>query len=87
MYRIELENCCGEPSIKMEFTFEPNAFAEVIYLANGGFRSVKVTDTETGELLYNRYVCSQHFEIDQSYHNIADCIRDLLHYAKYHKGF
>lgn len=87
MYRIELDNGCCEPSIKMEFTFEPGVFAEVICLATGGFRSVKVTDTETGELLYDRYVCSQHFEIDKSYLSVANCIKDLLLYAKYPRGF
>lgn len=87
MYRIELDNCCCEPCIKMEFTFDPGVFAEVICLATGGFRSVKVTDAETGELLYDRYVCSQHFEIDQSYLNVANCIKDLLCYAKYPRGF
>ena len=87
MYRIELNNCCCEHSIKMEFTFEPGVFAEVICLATGGFRSVKVTDAETGELLYDRYVCSQHFEIDQSYQYLTNCIKDLLLYAKCPKGF
>ena len=87
MYRIELENCCSEPSIKMEFTFDKEHFEEVAVIANSGFRQVQITDADTGEVIYNRYVCDEHFKLDNGYRNIADCIRDLLHYAKYHKGF
>ena len=87
MYRIELENCCGEPSIKMEFTFDKEHFEEVAVIANSGFRHVTITDVDTGEVIYNRYVCDEHFELDNSYRSIADCIRDLLRYAKYPKGF
>ena len=87
MYRIELENCCCEPSIKMEFTFDKEHFEEVAVIANSGFRQVQITDADTGEVIYNRYVCDGHFELDNGYRNIADCIRDLLRYAKYPKGF
>ena len=87
MYRIELENCCCEPSIKMEFTFDKEHFEEVAVIANSGFRQVTITDVDTGEVIYNRYVCDEHFELDNGYQNIAGCIRDLLRYAKYPKGF
>lgn len=87
MYRIELKNCCCEPSIKMEFTFDKEHFEEVAVIANSGFRQVMITDTDTGEVIYNRYVCDEHFKLDSGYRNIADCIRDLLRYAKYPKGF
>ena len=87
MYRIKLENCCSEPSIKMEFTFDKEHFEEVAVIANSGFRQVTITDVDTGEVIYNRYVCDGHFELDNGYRNIADCIRDLLRYAKYPKGF
>lgn len=87
MYRIELENCCGEPSIKMEFVFDKEHFEEVAVIANSGFRQVMIVDVDTGEVIYNRYVCNEHFELDNGYRNIADCIRDLLRYAKYPKGF
>ena len=87
MNRIKLENCGCEPSIKMEFTFDKEHFEEVAVIANSGFRQVTITDVDTGEVIYNRYVCDEHFELDNSYRSIADCIRDLLRYAKYPKGF
>lgn len=87
MYRIKLDNCCGEPSIKMEFTFDKEHFEEVAVIANSGFRQVMIVDADTGEVIYNRYVCDEHFILDNGYRNIADCIRDLLRYAKYPKGF
>ena len=87
MYRIQLENCCLEPEIKMEFTFDKKHFAEVAVIANCGFRQVMITDADTGEVVYNRYVGSEHFELDKGYQNIADCIKDLLRYAKYPRGF
>ena len=87
MYRIKLDNCCGEPFIKMEFTFDKEHFEEVAVIANSGFRQVIITDADTDEVIYNRYVCDEHFTLDNGYRNIADCIRDLLRYAKYPKGF
>ena len=87
MYRIQLNNCCREPEIKMEFTFDKEHFAEVAVIANCGFRQVMVTEADTGEVVYNRYVGSEHFELGHGYQNITDCIKDLLRYAKYPKGF
>ena len=87
MYRIKLDNSCCEPSIKMEFTFDKEHFEEVAVIANSGFRQVTSADVDTGEVIYNRYVCDEHFKLDNGYRNIADCIRDLLRYAKYPKGF
>ena len=87
MYRIELDNCCCEPSIKMEFTFDKEQFAEVAVIANCGFRQVMITDADTGEVVYSRYVGVEHFELDKGYQNIANCIKDLLRYAKYPRGF
>jgi hypothetical protein len=46
-----------------------------------------ITDADTGEVIYSRYVCDEHFELDNGYQNIADCIKDLLRYAKYPRGF
>ena len=86
MYRIKLDNSCCEPSIKMEFAFDKEHFEEVAVIANSGFRQVMITDTDTGEVIYNRYVCAEHFKLDNGYQNIASCIRDLLRYAKYPKG-
>lgn len=86
-YRIKLDNCCCEPEIKMEFTFDKKHFAEVAVIANCGFRQVMITDADTGEVIYSRYVCDEHFELDNGYQNIADCIKDLLCYAKYPRGF
>lgn len=86
-YRIKLDNCCCEPEIKMEFTFDKEQFAEVAVIANCGFRQVMITDADTGEVVYSRYVGDEHFELDKGYQNIANCIKDLLRYAKYPSGF
>ena len=86
-YRIKLDNCCCEPEIKMEFTFDKKHFAEVAVIANCGFRQVTITDADDGEVVYSRYVSDEYFELDRGYQNITDCIKDLLHYAKYPKGF
>lgn len=87
MYRIKLDNCCDEPSINMKFIFDKEHFAEVVAIANCGFRQVAIADVDTGDVIYDRYVCDEHFQLDNGYRNIADCIRDLLRYAKYPKGF
>ena len=87
MYRIQLDNCCHEPEIKMEFTFDKKYFEEVTVIAISGFRQVMVADVNTGEVVYSRYISDEHFELEDGYQNIADCVKDLLLYAKYPKGF
>lgn len=87
MYHIKLDNCCCEPEIKMEFTFDKEQIEEVIAIARGAFKQVMVTHADTSEVIYSRYISDSHFWIEQDYANIADCIKDLLKYAKYSKGF
>ena len=86
-YRIKLDNCCCEPAIKMEFTFDKEDFTEIAVIANCGFRQVTITDADTGEVIYSRYVSEEYFELDNGYQNITDCIKDLLRYAQYPRGF
>lgn len=87
MYHIKVDNCRHEPEIKMEFTFDKQYFEEVVSIAKGGFQQVIITDADVDEVVYNHYVCDEHFELELDYGNIADCIKDLLKYAKYPKGF
>lgn len=85
MYRIKLDNCCCEPKITMEFTFEKSKFDEIISYAIVGFRSVEVTDNETGEVIYSHYICDQHF--DTEYLHICECIEALCEYVTYKRGY
>ncbi len=86
MYCIVLDNCCCEPSIKMEFTFDKEIFIEVVAVANRGFRSIQITDADTGEVVYSRYVSDQHFHLHSTYQSVGDCVNDLCKYARYKKG-
>ena len=87
MYHIKLDNCCCEPEIKMEFTFDKVFFERVVSIARSGFKQVMVTDADSGEVIYSCYVCDKHFELDIDYCSIADCIKELLEYTKYPRGY
>lgn len=78
MLKIRLDNCCCEPNIKMEFTFEDEYFMDVLSIACGNFRSIRITNYETEEVVYTRYVDAEHFQIDQGY---SDAITELSEYA------
>lgn len=86
MLRIRLDNCCCEPNITMEFTFEEKYFEGILRIASGGFRSIEVTNSETGEVAYTRYVGDEFFQIEKDYGFIADAISELLAYTKNPRG-
>ena len=88
MLKIKLDNCCCEPNITMEFTFEEKYFKEILRIASGSFRSIEVTNNETGEVVYTRYVGDKFFQIEKEYGFIADAISELLAYTPHHpRGF
>lgn len=87
MYKVKLDNCCCEPSIKMEFTFPKEKLEDVICIAVGGFRSVEITNNETGEVVYNCYINEAHFNINCQYCSIVDCIKELLNFGDYPRGY
>lgn len=81
MLKIRLDNCCCEPNITMEFTFEEKYFVEILRIATGSFRSVEVINNETGKVVYKRYVDDEFFHMEQDYSFIADAISELLAYT------
>ena len=87
MYKVKLDNSCCEPSIQMEFTFPKDKLEDVIGIAIGGFRNVQITNNETGEVVYSCYINDEHFNINCQYCSIANCIRDLLEFATYPRGY
>ena len=87
MYKAKLDNCCCEPSIKMEFTFPKEKVEDVICIATGGFRSVEIINNETGEVAYSCYISDEHFNINCQYCSIASCIKDLLEFVTFPRGY
>lgn len=83
MYTIRLDNCFCQPCVRMEFNFRKIDFCDVIRLATGAFRQVEVTDADTGELAYSRYVNSEHFVVDCDSKNFYDILKELDKYANY----
>lgn len=77
---VKLSTCGGSPNLETainHITWEKACI--IIAIGNGYFRDIEVTNDETGEVLYSRYVAEDVFEQDVDlatfYKGLAEVLR------------
>lgn len=79
MYNVTLSNGGGAVQVNVEIS---SISWEKAYLVIGygnlAFRDITVVDSETGEVVYNRYVSSHVFEAEEMVENVLDAIRQIV---------
>jgi hypothetical protein len=79
-FNLTLDSCENCPKIVATFENVPmSKLEDVLYYAERGFRSVEVVSNETGEVLFNQYVCHEIFESRHSGYNYGEAIDYIQH--------
>ena len=78
-YTVKVDSCEAYPKIITEFNEVPDKHLErVVYIAKKTFRSIEVTNEETGEIVLTHYVGERLYEKEFGYGEAIDIIS---HYA------
>ena len=78
-YTVKIDSCEARPKIITEFNEVPdNQLEQVVYIAKKAFRSVEVTNVETGEIVLTHYVGDRLWERAFGY---GEAIGIISHYA------
>lgn len=74
-YTVKVDSCEARPKVVTEFNEVPdNQLEQVVYVAKRTFRSVEVTDEETGEVVLTYYVGERLYEKAFGYGEAIDII-------------
>lgn len=78
-YTVKVDSCEACPKVITEFNGVPdNQLEQVVYIAKRTFRSVEVTNEETGEIVLTYYVGDRLWE---KAFNYGEAIDIICHYA------
>lgn len=78
-YTVKVDSCEACPKVVAEFNeISDNQLEQVIYIAKNAFRSVEITNEETGEIVLTYYVGDR---LCQKAFDYGEAIDIIMHYA------